>query len=54
MICSTGKMENFFGKDWTDGIGLKGFDKSGFWRNRLLAQMTVRLPRDQQVSRFWN
>jgi hypothetical protein len=57
MICPTGKMENFLEKDWTDGIGLKGFDKFGFWRNRFLAQMTARLPgipRDHQVSRFRN
>jgi hypothetical protein len=32
MICPTGKVENFFGQDWTGQISLNWFNKSGFWR----------------------
>jgi hypothetical protein len=37
MICPTGKVENLFGRDWTEQIRLKGFDKFNFWRKQLCA-----------------
>jgi hypothetical protein len=45
MICPTGKVEYFCGRDWTGKISLKGFGKFGFWRKpQVPLQARIKLP----------